>query len=57
MTLFERRYALDPFAQDARNYDVARDGRFLMIKEDIEPVRKVNFVLNWFQELESLERD
>ena len=35
-----------------RNYDVAPDGRFLMIKNDAAPaVPQINVVLNWFQEL------
>ena len=51
----------DPLA--ARQWDVARDGRFLMIKPstetaDGEPVvpgpPKINAILNWHQEL--LER-
>ena len=36
-----------------RDYDVAPDGRFLMIQEPQEPTRLgINVVLNWFEELE-----
>ncbi len=54
--LFEGSYAVDPFGNDAINYDVAPDGRFVMIKEgkeDSAPVR-INVVLNWFEELKEL---
>jgi serine/threonine-protein kinase len=38
-----------------RHYDVAADGRFLMIKTpDEDRPREIDIVLNWFQELESL---
>ena len=38
-----------------QNYDVAADGRFVMIKTpDEDWPREINVVLNWFQELESL---
>ena len=50
--LFEGQYesrVLDP------SFDVAPDGRFLMIKtpEELAP-RQLNVVLNWFEELERL---
>jgi len=36
-------------------YDVAADGRFLMIKTpDEDRPREIDVVLNWFQELERL---
>jgi serine/threonine-protein kinase len=56
---FEGHYAVDPFAKDMQNYDVAPDGRFVMIKEgedggqDPAPVQ-IHVVLNWFQELKRL---
>jgi serine/threonine-protein kinase len=37
------------------DYDVAADGRFVMVKTpDEDRAREINVVLNWFQELESL---
>jgi Tol biopolymer transport system component len=37
------------------DYDVAHDGRFIMIKTpDEDRPREINVVLNWFQELENL---
>ena len=36
-------------------YDVAADGRFIMIKAPYEDeAREIQVVLNWFEELESL---
>ncbi|MGB5660455.1 MAG: protein kinase, partial [Thermoanaerobaculia bacterium] len=41
--------------RNRQDYDVAADGRFLMIKTpDEDRPREINVVLNWFQELESL---
>lgn len=38
-----------------RNYDVAPDGRFLMIQEPQEPTPLgINVVTNWFEELKRL---
>ncbi|MFH1881971.1 MAG: hypothetical protein ABIL62_04590, partial [Planctomycetota bacterium] len=38
-----------------RNYDVAPDGRFLIIQEPQEPTPLgINVVLNWFEELKRL---
>ena len=34
------------------NYDVAADGRFLMVKEG--PIPKLRVFVNWFEELERL---
>jgi len=50
--LFEGRYERHRLSP---NYDVARDGRFLMIKtpRELAP-RQVNIVLNWFEELKRL---
>ena len=42
------------FGDLGRNYDIARDGRFLMIKEDTETNPQVTVVLNWFEELTRL---
>jgi hypothetical protein len=37
------------------SYDVARDGRFLMIRDPEGPPRQqINVVLNWFDELKRL---
>ena len=49
--LFRDRYEREH--RDDRNYDVARDGRFLMLKgEPTELVPQLNVVLNWFAELQ-----
>ena len=57
--LFEEPYALDRFSTGNPNYDVAADGRFLMVRTegpagDDGPLSQVTVVLNWTQEL--LER-
>jgi Tol biopolymer transport system component len=50
--LFTGRYRDQAYYRD---YDVAPDGRFLMIKTPPElAARQVNVVLNWFEELERL---
>jgi Tol biopolymer transport system component len=50
--LFEGRYFS---SVNLQNYDVAPDGRFLMIKEQVESAPlEINVVLNWFNELERL---
>jgi serine/threonine-protein kinase len=49
--LFEGRYLTSIY----RNYDVAPDGRFLMIQEPQESTPLgINVVLNWFEELKRL---
>jgi hypothetical protein len=49
--LFEGRYLTSIY----RNYDVAPDGRFLMIQEPQEATPLgINVVLNWFEELKRL---
>jgi Tol biopolymer transport system component len=49
--LFEGRYDVDPFANDARNYDIMPDGQnFVMIRRDDE-ASEVRVVLNWIEEL------
>ncbi|MHC4171687.1 MAG: protein kinase domain-containing protein [Planctomycetota bacterium] len=35
-------------------YSVAKDGRFLMIQEDLAPGMQINVVVNWFEELNRL---
>ncbi|MHC4633517.1 MAG: protein kinase domain-containing protein, partial [Planctomycetota bacterium] len=35
-------------------YSVAKDGRFLMIQEDLAPGTQINVVSNWFEELKQL---
>jgi hypothetical protein len=37
-----------------RNYDVAPDGRFLMLVRDRREAPTIHVVLNWFEELERL---
>jgi hypothetical protein len=32
------------------NFDVAPDGRFLMIQDDTHPPTDLSFVLNWFDD-------
>jgi hypothetical protein len=50
--LFEGRYLSTASLQ---NYDVAPDGRFLMIREPAESTPLgINIVLNWFEELKQL---
>ena len=36
-----------------RAYDVARDGRFLMLKHEPQPVSQLVLVQNWFEELKA----
>ncbi|MFX0200746.1 MAG: protein kinase [Candidatus Hodarchaeota archaeon] len=48
--LFERHF-LGGLAAGQKTYSVARDGRFLMIQEDIAPGTQINVVINWFEEL------
>ena len=51
--LFERRFATD--LGEVANYDVAPDGRFLMILTDEDSTTtQVNMVQNWLEELERL---
>jgi serine/threonine-protein kinase len=49
--LFEAPYSYG-YLDWVLNYDVAPDGRFLMVKEG--PVPKLQVIVNWFQELERL---
>lgn len=47
--LFEGRYVPSPLV---RGYDLAADGRFIMVRTPNESLpRQVNVVLNWFEEL------
>ena len=51
--LFERRYATD--LGEVANYDVAADGRFLMILTDEDSTTtQVNMIQDWFEELKRL---
>lgn len=56
--LFEGRYDIDPFGQDATNYDVTRDGkRFVMVRRAADSRRsrqELRIVLNWFEDLKRL---
>jgi eukaryotic-like serine/threonine-protein kinase len=53
--LFEGRYDVDPYNNDATNYDVTRDGqRFLMVRPVGDPAdsrQQLNVVVNWYEEL------
>jgi hypothetical protein len=51
VSLFERSYALGP-TLTAANYDVAPDGRFLMVKREADSGR-LNVVVNWIEALKS----
>jgi hypothetical protein len=37
------------------NWDVGPDGRFVMVKGDPSALRRLQVVLNWFQEVETAE--
>ena len=55
--LFEGQYTVDPFANDARNYDISPDGeRFLMVRESQVRAKadELYVVVNWFEELKRL---
>ena len=45
--LFEGRYLYEPNNPGVPHYDVAPDGRFLMISSDAGPPDQVQVVLNW----------
>ena len=51
--LFEDREMFAPIHY-RRNYDVAPDGRFLMLVPDRQEKPTIHVVLNWLQELERL---
>jgi Tol biopolymer transport system component len=43
------------YCLNCQTYDVAPDGRFLMLQDPLEPVPpRINVVLNWFEELKRL---
>jgi len=46
--LFDGAYVLWP-----GTYDVARDGRFLMLKNEAQPVSQLILIQNWFEELKA----
>jgi serine/threonine protein kinase/Tol biopolymer transport system component len=55
--LFEGNYASGLAGWVRANYDVSKDGRFLMIKpanQGREPLTQINVVLNWSEELKRL---
>jgi Tol biopolymer transport system component len=56
--LFDRRYYFGATAESGRTYDVAKDGRFLMIKDAApDPAAaptSIVVVQNWFEELTRL---
>ena len=51
--LFEAQYEYGA-NRNQRNYDLASDGRFIMVKtpDDVAP-RQIVVVLNWFEELKT----
>lgn len=49
--LFEGRYLYESNNPGMPNYDVAPDGRFLMISSDVGPPDQVQVVLNWTKHL------
>ena len=52
--LFEKTYAHNLTDALSANYDVAADGRFVMIGEPSSDATKLHVVLNWFEELKRL---
>ncbi len=40
--------------QPRSSFDVAADGRFVMIRDETPPVTSIEVVLNWSQELEAV---
>jgi len=51
--LFERHF-FGGLAAKQKTYCAAKDGRFLMIQEDLAPGTQINLVVNWFEELKRL---
>ena len=58
--LFDVPYDVDPFNNDATNYDVTKDGqRFIMVRRTIESGRsrqQLNLVVNWTEHLKRIAR-
>ena len=58
--LFDVPFDVDPFNNDATNYDVSKDGqRFIMVRRAIDPGRarqQLNLVVNWTDSLKRLAR-
>lgn len=52
--LFEGRYLYEPNNPGLPHYDVAPDGRFLMISPDAGPTDQVQVILNWTKHLAAL---
>lgn len=54
-------YDVDPFNNDATNYDVTKDGqRFVMVRRTIESGRsrqQLDIVVNWTETLKRLSRE
>lgn len=59
--LFDVPFDIDPFNNDATNYDVSNDGqRFIMIQRTTEPGgsrQRLNIVVNWTEALTRLARE
>ena len=51
--LFDDAYVNDT---GGRSYDVSRDGRFLMLKDEAESTDEIHIVFNWFEELKRIVR-
>ena len=46
--LFEGQYNVDPFVNDARNYDMPDGQHFVMVRRDEDS--EIRVVLNWIEE-------
>jgi hypothetical protein len=55
-TVLDSEYFADAGPAPGRPYDLARDGRFLMIKENARDLRSASIIVvqNWFEELKRL---
>ncbi len=54
--LFEGRYEVDPFNNDAHNYDLTPDGRhFVMVQRSGEGSDQIHVVVNWMEELKRMD--
>jgi Tol biopolymer transport system component len=44
---------VDPYVNDSggRSYDVAADGRFLMLSDEANSTDEIHLIVNWFEEL------
>ena len=50
----EELFDASPYIGGGRSYDIARDGRFLMVKEGEERPASAIVIQNWFEELKRL---